>query len=188
MNRNWDIMRNAANGADPWGSTKKWSDRGRASRETNPPGSEMTPKPEDAERLSRASRAFEGAADYGYGAFGQHERAPADDAGFFDERGRYAEQHGGEHEPSLWDRVKGAFSGRGPKNWTRSDARIHEDVCERLAAHPYVDASEIEVAVEGGEVTLSGTAPDRRMKRLAEDLVEGVRGVRDVHNRVRVPR
>jgi DNA replicative helicase MCM subunit Mcm2 (Cdc46/Mcm family) len=44
----------------------------------------------------------------------------------------------------------------------------------------------IEVAVTGGEVTLTGTVESRRMKRHAEDLAESVRGVRDVHNQLRV--
>jgi hypothetical protein len=95
--------------------------------------------------------------------------------------------------PSLWDRVKGAFtggtfSGKGPKNWARSDERIREDVCECLTYHPSIDASEIEVTVKDGEVTLGGTVIDRGSKRLAEDISEDVRGVRDIHNQLRVHR
>lgn len=51
--------------------------------------------------------------------------------------------HAQEH-PGLWQRVKGAFTGRGPKNSVRSDDRIREDVCEHLSYHPYIDASDIE--------------------------------------------
>jgi hypothetical protein len=40
--------------------------------------------------------------------------------------------------------------------------------------------------VRGGEVTLTGTVPERWMKRLAEDVVEQVMGVRDVMNQIRV--
>jgi osmotically-inducible protein OsmY len=53
-----------------------------------------------------------------------------------------------------------------------------------LTYHGYLDASEIEVEVTQDEVTLSGTVPDRRSKRLAEDLAASVRGVWDVHNRL----
>jgi osmotically-inducible protein OsmY len=81
-----------------------------------------------------------------------------------------------------------SHAGRGPKGYRRSDERIHEEVCEVLTRHPGVDASEVEVRVEGGEVTLAGTVPDRRMKRLAEDLAADCAGVVDVHNQVRVTR
>ena len=77
--------------------------------------------------------------------------------------------------------------GRGPKGYQRSDARILEDVCDRLT-YSEVDAGEIEVRVENGEVTLSGSVRDRGDKRRAEDVAEEVSGVRDVHNNIRVHR
>ena len=82
--------------------------------------------------------------------------------------------------------VRGGFSGRGPKGYTRTDDRIREDVCERLSWNDEVDATDISVRVEDGEVTLEGSVETRHMKRLAEDLAEEVFGVRDVHNTVRV--
>ncbi len=63
-------------------------------------------------------------------------------------------------------------AGKGPKGWQRSDERICDDVSEALARHSALDASEIEVAVDGGEVKLSGTVADRRTKRMAEDVAE----------------
>jgi hypothetical protein len=80
----------------------------------------------------------------------------------------------------------GRFAGRGPKGWSRKDDRIMEDVCQRLTDHPDIDASDIEVKVENGEVTLSGTVDSRTVKRMTEDVVEQVSGVRDVHNQLRV--
>jgi osmotically-inducible protein OsmY len=77
--------------------------------------------------------------------------------------------------------------GRGPKGYQRSDNRIHEDVCDRLA-YSDVDAENIEVTVSSGEVTLAGSVRDRWDKRRAEDLVEDIAGVRDVHNNIRVSR
>jgi len=81
---------------------------------------------------------------------------------------------------------RGPHYGRGPKNYRRSDERIREDILESLTYHHEVDASEMEVTVSDGEVTLSGTVPDRQQKRLAEDITEHVRGVRDVNNNLRV--
>lgn len=82
----------------------------------------------------------------------------------------------------------GRFAGRGPKGWSRKDDRIMEDVCQRLTDHPDIDASEVEVKVESGEVTVSGTVDSRAVKRMVEDVVEQVSGVRDVHNQLRVKR
>ena len=81
-----------------------------------------------------------------------------------------------------------SYRGRGPKNYQRSDERIREDVCERLSMDHDVDASEIEVTVQDGVVTLDGSINDRHAKRLAEDICESVSGVKDVQNNVRVTR
>ncbi len=76
--------------------------------------------------------------------------------------------------------------GRGPRGYRRSDARIYEDVCERLTEDPYLDASDLEVSVAGGEVTLNGTVRSRPAKRRAEDLAEQVPGVGYVQNNLRL--
>ena len=83
---------------------------------------------------------------------------------------------------------RGGFAGRGPKGYQRSDNRIIEDVCDRLADASDVDASNIEVKVNSGEVTLAGTVDDRFDKRRAEELIENISGVREVHNNLRVNR
>jgi hypothetical protein len=77
-------------------------------------------------------------------------------------------------------------AGRGPRGYVRSDARIHEEVCEILTRHPEIDASDISVDVENGTVKLSGTVDDRRTKRLAEDVADLTLGVRDVDNQLRL--
>lgn len=76
--------------------------------------------------------------------------------------------------------------GRGPKGYRRSDERIKEDVNDRLSDDYYLDASDVEVAVENSEVTLTGTVNNRNDKRRAEDLAESVSGVTNVENRLRV--
>ena len=57
---------------------------------------------------------------------------------------------------------------------------------EELTRNPEIDASEIEVQVQNGEVTLTGKVEDRHQKRLAEDLAEHCSGVNDVHNQLKV--
>jgi hypothetical protein len=84
------------------------------------------------------------------------------------------------------DRTRGRYTGRGPKGYTRSDDRIKEDVNDRLEQHGEIDAWEISVMVQNGEVTLEGTVPDRLTKRLAEDVAEDSPGVKQVHNRLRI--
>lgn len=84
------------------------------------------------------------------------------------------------------DMQRGTHAGRGPKGYRRDDNRITEDVNERLTHDPHIDASDIEVSVSNGEVTLSGTVTSRDAKRHAEDLVEMVSGVSDVNNQIRV--
>ena len=79
-----------------------------------------------------------------------------------------------------------SFRGRGPKNWRRSDERIREVVNELLTEHDGIDATEVDVNVQEGEVTLSGTVGSRWEKRLAEDIAHSCTGVRDVHNRLTI--
>ena len=88
--------------------------------------------------------------------------------------------------------VNGAYAPgaqpRAPKGYRRSDARIHEEVCERLGRAHGLDVSEVEVEVQEGEVKLSGTVADRAQKRRAEDLAAEIAGVLDVHNGLRLRR
>lgn len=81
-----------------------------------------------------------------------------------------------------------SYRGRGPKGFQRTDERLRELVCERLHDHHDVDATDIDVTVSDGEVTLAGTVADRHTKMLAEDLAESVSGVKDVHNSLKVDR
>jgi osmotically-inducible protein OsmY len=81
---------------------------------------------------------------------------------------------------------KGGYRGMGPKNYSRSDERIREDLNERLTDADEIDASGLNVEVSQGIVTLSGTVEQRWMKHRAEDLAESCSGVRDVHNQIRV--
>jgi hypothetical protein len=61
-----------------------------------------------------------------------------------------------------------------------------EDVCERLTQHGQIDASDISVDVDNGEITLTGSVDSRRTKRMVEDTVESIPGVTDIHNQLHV--
>lgn len=80
----------------------------------------------------------------------------------------------------------GEHRGKGPKGYRRSDDRLRDDVSDRLMDDAWLDASDIEVKVKDGEVTLSGTVPRRDDRRRAEMLAEMVSGVGHVQNDLRV--
>jgi len=84
------------------------------------------------------------------------------------------------------DQSREQHRGRGPRGYSRSDDRIREDVNDRLTDHPAIDASDVEVNVSNGEVTLSGQVDSRHAKRLAEDIAEQVPGVKHLQNNLRV--
>jgi hypothetical protein len=95
------------------------------------------------------------------------------------ERGGYWRQYEDQHA---------RYAGRGPKNYQRSDDRIQEEVCDCMTDDPMLDASDVEVHVSSGVVTLTGTVSSRDQKRRAEDVAERVSGVKDVTNQLRVSR
>jgi osmotically-inducible protein OsmY len=102
------------------------------------------------------------------------------------------ENFAGEGGPTNWMSTRNpnaqqqSHMGRGPRNYKRSDDRILEDVNERLTRHHMIDASDIEVTVHEGEVTLRGHVDQRETKRMAEDVAEAVSGVKNVRNEIRV--
>lgn len=104
----------------------------------------------------------------------------------YGDRARSDSYSGGGYASGERSGRSGSFTGRGPRGYQRSDDRIREDVCDRLAEDPWIDAGDIEVSVRSGEVTLSGSVRDRSDKHRAEDMIENVSGVRDVHNQLRV--
>ncbi|MBL8787723.1 MAG: BON domain-containing protein [Deltaproteobacteria bacterium] len=85
-----------------------------------------------------------------------------------------------------FSRVPRSHRGKGPKNYTRSDEQITHEASQRLMDHDGIDASDIEVALEGGDATLNGTVPTLQMKRMAGELVEDTGGVSNCQNNLRV--
>lgn len=131
---------------------------------------------------ARASGRYGGyGADYrrqGYGYDGDNER------GFFERAGDEIASWFSDEDAAR--RREEDHRGRGPSGYVRSDERIREDVNDRLTDDWRVDASHITVAVDKGEVTLSGTVGSRLAKRRAEDLVDDISGVKHVQNNLRV--
>jgi osmotically-inducible protein OsmY len=62
----------------------------------------------------------------------------------------------------------------------KEDQKIQKDVMEELTWIPYLDSSEIGVAVKNGVVTLSGTVDTFGKKAAAEEAAKSVAGVRAV--------
>lgn len=116
------------------------------------------------------------------------------DYGYGRDYDQYSSRYGGQSRyeaPMTWTYteywlIPGPETGRGPQGFQRSNERIHEDICERLTQHGQLDASNIQVEVNNGVVTLKGKVNSRRAKRMAEDAVETISGVRDVQNQLQV--
>lgn len=68
----------------------------------------------------------------------------------------------------------------------RSNDRIHNEAREGIIRHGHVDASDVNVRVEHGEVILEGTVPSHREKQMAEQDVQSLPGIKNVHNRLQV--
>ncbi|MFZ5670370.1 MAG: BON domain-containing protein [Pseudomonadota bacterium] len=138
-----------------------------------------------------------GQADYDYGGRRLYGQGPYTPYGYRGEtEGRATTRRYGAGDDGLRDwgrrppegRSFGEHRGRGPQGYRRSDARIAEDINERLTDDDWLDASNITVTVADGEVTLAGHVDSRRDKRRAEDIAESVSGVGDVQNTLRIQR
>lgn len=79
------------------------------------------------------------------------------------------------------DQVARTHVGKGPKGHDRRE-RLIEEASEILFSDSEVDASEIKVEVQGDILVLNGEVKTRKEKKRAEALLEGIRGIRDVHN------
>lgn len=106
------------------------------------------------------------------------------DRGFFDKAVDEVQSWFGDEDADR--RRERDHRGRGPRNYRRSDQRISEDVHQAMTDDHHLDASDIEVAVLNGEVTLDGTVDSRMAKRHAEDCADAVSGVEHVQNNLRV--
>jgi hypothetical protein len=134
-----------------------------------------------------------GAGNYGASGYGGYGGYGAPMRGYYGQnnygRGSYAQGYYGQNNFGYGEGFgQGNFAGRGPRNYQRSDDRIREDMNDQLTSHPGLDASDIQVQVKNGELTLSGSVDSRWAKREAEDIADSILGVKDVHNQLSVSR
>ncbi len=64
-----------------------------------------------------------------------------------------------------------------------NDERLHAEVHRALDRAPSLDATRIQVVVQGGAVYLSGEVPTADQRRLAHDVAHTVEGVNNVYTR-----
>ena len=79
----------------------------------------------------------------------------------------------------------GLYSGFGPSYDSAGDP-VGQEVASRLTQHGQVDASNIEITVENGDVLLEGTVADEETKRLVGEAVQTVTGVNQIENMLQV--
>lgn len=109
-----------------------------------------------------------------------------EDRGWWDRTGDEVLSWFGDDYAERRRRRDASHRGKGPRNYKRPDERIREDINDRLTDEWNIDASDIEVIVEDGEVILTGYVHERFQKRRAEDVAESVSGVTNVENRIKV--
>ncbi|HEX5414055.1 MAG TPA: BON domain-containing protein [Chloroflexota bacterium] len=68
----------------------------------------------------------------------------------------------------------------------RSDAEVRQEVVEALTRDVRVDASQVDVQVENGVVTLRGSVTTPLERSVASEIVRRVKGVRELRNELRV--
>ncbi len=120
-----------------------------------------------------------------------------------DDQNNYGNTYGSGSNYGLGYQEQGAYStqgrdtqtmrgaerfGKGPKGYKRADERIKDDVCDRICHMRGMDASDVEIQVSGGEVTLTGTIQTRQMKWQLEHLIDSINGVTEIHNQLRMKR
>lgn len=143
------------------------------------------PQTHSGERPRSEREAWERAARGEWPAQDEPPRQPAHGAW---ELGQWTAAGREEYPEYAIQREPASYAGKGPKGYSRPDERIREELSERLMVDERVDASNIDVEVRVGTVTLRGVVRDRRMKHLIDAIAEDVTGVTDVQNELRVAR
>lgn len=123
-----------------------------------------------------------GGSQFGGGRYDRERLGGRDDYGGGRQQGSFSgSEYGRGSHGNMGGEQRQTYS---PKNFTRSDDRVREIVCEMLEDSG-IDASDVDVSVKDGEVTLKGTVSGRSVKRQVEDCVCAARGVKECHNQLR---
>lgn len=77
-------------------------------------------------------------------------------------------------------------SRKGPKGYQRSDDRLREEIVDALLSRRSIELDEVEIQVNDGSVTLTGTVQSRQQRYEIEDVADGVWGVKEITNNIKV--
>lgn len=70
----------------------------------------------------------------------------------------------------------------------RGDGAIRAEILGEIAQAPWLDLAGVSVTVDRGEVALDGEVAERRLRIAVREIAARCRGVRAVHDRLRVAR
>lgn len=87
-------------------------------------------------------------------------------------------------------KILGPHTGKGPCGYHHSDERILKEICDRLMQrliqHGKLDARQIQVRVENGQVTLEGRVQSQHARYIVQETAASVPGVIDIHNHLHI--
>jgi hypothetical protein len=118
--------------------------------------------------------------DYG---FGQEGERVEEQEGLSNEKSDYLDYYSPPTYSEL-EEVESPYGDQPPPDLSVPDDQIQQEVIERLSQSRRVDTSGIEIAVNQGEVTLSGKVSSEEQSERAEDVAATVIGVRMVRNQL----
>jgi osmotically-inducible protein OsmY len=81
---------------------------------------------------------------------------------------------------------EGEHKGAAPKSERNTQDPVAERVHDLLTEEPWLDATDIDIAVSGGVVTLTGSAPTAEQVALAGKTAAEAEGVTEVKNELAV--
>jgi osmotically-inducible protein OsmY len=80
--------------------------------------------------------------------------------------------------------MKNNAIGANSYSYNPTDEELSEELCELLFNEPNIDASHIDLEVQDGLVNIKGSAPNLKMKQLAEKVIQSFPGVNQVINSI----